>query len=209
MNLTIPEAATGAVVLIRHSIASKEGTAATCSLTPRGTELCRRAAGHWQLVLQQLIAKFGGPSFFHSPLPRTLVTLWDLFHPEVIISDNRLGLHVTTTNAGGGQWFAEQVAKGRNVLDLVREFVTDDSLHDGQDVEGGIGQYMGFILDQTGLALAVCHEPLISLAANLLPAIPKTDLGLQECEGVVFYTGTRDGRAVIVGAQKIIPVLSA
>jgi hypothetical protein len=209
MNLTIPEAATGAVVLIRHSVASKKGMDANRALSPQGRELCRRAAGYWQMIRQQLAVRFGDPDYFHSPLPRALVTLWELFGAEVMISDNRLGLHVTTTIAGGGQWFAEQVAKNRNVLDIVREFVVTPELHDGQDVAGGTQKYEGFMLDQADhLAVAVCHEPLISLTAHWFGS-PDDQLGLNECEGVVFFTGTRDGQAVVISAQKIIPVLSA
>ncbi|MFH0852798.1 MAG: hypothetical protein V1853_00085 [bacterium] len=200
-RLDIPDEATGCTVLIRHAKSVQGGTNESRTLrVPEGTDLCKQVLPFWNQVVGSLGATFGDSSYYSSTYPRSFLTVWLIFHPEQIVQIAKLAIKTSLKKVQNGEWFKARKAEKMSVPQMIQTFVGDTTLWEGQPFKEDRAGYLSFITSNTsGLHVAGVHEAALSLVAQ--GHIPDDQLGLNECEGVAFYTA--DGK--IIGAQKLVP----
>ncbi|MBI4262333.1 hypothetical protein HY624_02300 [Candidatus Uhrbacteria bacterium] len=186
---------------MRHSISVQEGDNDTRTLTHDGSELCSRVRGFYLGLLSELAIRFGEPEFWTSSFMRARLTAWEIFHPEQLHTSERLNIIAAMPDVHGGEWYAAGKAAGKTDQRLIRELIADPALQRDQPFSETMVRHHAFLREREArLTVAVGHEANISFAAAGI--IPHEQLGLLECEAVVFYL---NAAKQIISAEKIAP----
>lgn len=199
LTLNVPNGAASATLFIRHTHSVQAGPQERRTITSAGIELCRLASLFYIGLVRQLEERFGTQAVYYaSPFIRSELTLWEIFHPEVRpIIDERLGFKASLKDLQSGEFM--KAHKGQSVHEIYADFVAIA----GNDpaFKNDALRYLNFVQD-TSVAVKVgcAHETSISNAARLFDLLPMEQLGLEECEGVIFFCSP-DGH--VIGAQKV------
>lgn len=208
MTFSIPNGVERVVLMIRHSAPPSGGTDVNKTLTAEGASLCHEVSEFYTSLVALLSQAMGEvvPTYSCSIFPRSFVTAWEIFHAVNINMEAGLKVWASLLAINNGDWFKAQKAAGLTEPQMIRAFLADPSLM--TEAFGSYEyNYTSFIKGQAGsvgvvaskLVVAVCHEAGISLAAR--DHLPADQLGLDKCEGVLFYVAG----GVIVGAEKVVP----
>lgn len=204
---TKPTNATKCVLWIRHSESVQEGDNRTRTLTPEGVRLCALVAAYYKIFVRNLAEVFGPPEYAVSEMARAFATCWELFHPSHIKVDPRLNLIVSLKKINGGAWIKERTAQGKADAEIIREAAENlEGLFADQLLDVALSNAAAVAtgkLTTDKFTVAVGHEPCISFFAGSA-RLPTDQLGLDECQAIVFFTDDEDN---IVGMEKIVPTI--
>ena len=205
--IEIPDKAEKCQIYIRHSKSVQEGSGIARSLTLDGIKLARRIGPVYATLVGSLSHTFGNPVFVRSKYVRAILTLWEIFHPELMFPDPRIGKEVSLKEIDRGRWYVQQKESGANVNQMLCAVHQDLSLLDGQPYGERMDEVHKFFSAEdehtTNLVVGCGHEPEPTLWVLKNGWLPKGNVGLNECESYISFI---DGSGQIIQVIKFCPL---
>jgi hypothetical protein len=190
----------------------------TRTLTEAGVKLCADVREEYMLLLMFLAEIFGLPACAASEFPRSLLTTFLITRAPQIHTDPRLTLDVSVKKAPTPEGsphknlYEHWKAAGFSLGEMMQRLAADVSLFGEQPVATGLMGAQNFIMSgypDSRLVVTFDHEPMISLYAAERKLIPTSELGLDECQAMIFFLGKDPGEddrpMKVIGVQKFTP----
>jgi len=198
----IPEGTTRVSILGRHTLSQQDGPNETRTLRPEGITLCHSVQIYYAMLLSFLESRFGSPSFFCSEMARSFATVWEITHAPHITRDSRLNLLASLKKIQDGAWFKSQKEASAPVPEMLRMFLADPVLAEGQPFSENANNYMDWATDDgdRNVRITFAHEVACSLAVS--EHVDDKDLGLSECQAFMLCM---DDNGFIQKVIKITP----